>query len=235
MLSVKNLTKKYGDTTVVDKLSFTLKKGELVAILGPNGAGKTTVMRMITGFVPPTDGAVVINGVDLKINHLEAKKNIGYLPEVPPLYPEMRVDGFLRYIAKLKGLNKEKLLEALDNIIKRCSLEDVRNQFIYTLSKGYRQRVGLAQALLGDSPFLVLDEPTSGLDPAQIIEMREFVKSLKESHTILLSTHILTEVSQVCDRVLILHKGRLVGDGLIEEFSKDRSLEETYMSLVAYS
>lgn len=235
MLEVSGLTKRYGDILAVDDIGFRLEKGEVAAFLGPNGAGKTTTLRIVTGYLPPTAGAVLIGGVDLRREPTKTKRMVGYLPEVPPLYPEMRVEGYLRFVGKLKGLRKQELEKAIEEAIDRCRLKDVRKRFVYALSKGYRQRLGLAQAILGNPGLLILDEPTAGLDPAQIVDMRSFILELKGSHTILLSTHILSEAAQICNRVLIIHKGKLVGDGTLEQFATGRSLEETYMSLVAYS
>lgn len=235
MLEVTGLTKRYGDIVAIEDVGFRLEKGEVAAFLGPNGAGKTTTLRIITGYVPPSSGEVRINGVDLKRQATKAKKMIGYLPETPPLYPEMRLEGYLKFVGKLKGLKKGELEQSIEQAIERCRLQDMRRRFVYTLSKGYRQRLGLAQAIMGNPDLLVLDEPTSGLDPAQIVDMRAFILELKGSHTILLSTHILSEAAQICNRVLIVHKGKLVGDGTLEQFATGRSLEDTYMSLVAYS
>lgn len=235
MLEVTGLTKRYGDIVAIEDVGFRLEKGEVAAFLGPNGAGKTTTLRIITGYLPPSSGEVRINGVDLKHQATKAKKMIGYLPETPPLYPEMRLEGYLKFVGKLKGLKKGELEQSIEQAIERCRLQDMRRRFVYTLSKGYRQRLGLAQAIMGNPDLLVLDEPTSGLDPAQIVDMRAFILELKGSHTILLSTHILSEAAQICNRVLIVHKGKLVGDGTLEQFATGRSLEDTYMSLVAYS
>src|SRR5438309_5612378 len=210
MITVTELTKKYARHTAVDHISFEVHKGEIVGFLGPNGAGKTTTMRMLTCFLPPTSGAAQVAGFDVLEQPLEVKKRIGYLPETPPLYPEMRTAEYLSFVGKLKGLSGAELKKRIDYVCERCAIVDVRSRLIGKLSKGYRQRVGLAQAIIHNPDVLILDEPTAGLDPKQINETRDLIKSLAGDHTIILSTHILPEVEQTCERVIIINKGKLV-------------------------
>lgn len=216
MIEAQDLTRRYGDFTAVDGISFSVKEGEILGMLGPNGAGKTTTIRMITGFLPPTEGTVTVSGKDLFESPREARRELGYLPENVALYPEMRVSEYLTYRARLEGLSRAQLKEAIPVALDRCLLGDVRNQIIGTLSKGYRQRVGLATAILHNPRVLVLDEPTVGLDPKQIISIRELIRDLGREHTLLLSTHILPEVELLCDRVVIIDKGRIVAEGTPE-------------------
>ena len=210
MITVKGLTKRYARTVAVDNISFEVDKGQIVGFLGPNGAGKTTTMRMLTCFLPPTAGSANVAGFDVLENPLEVKKRIGYLPETPPLYPEMEVGDYLEFVGKLKGLSGPDLKRRVGEVCERCNVADVRTKLISKLSKGYRQRVGLAQAIIHNPEVLILDEPTAGLDPKQIIQTRELIQSLAADHTIILSTHILPEVEQTCQQVLIITKGRLV-------------------------
>lgn len=210
MIEVKNLVKKYGSHIAVDHLSFSIEKGQIYGFLGPNGAGKSTTMNIMTGYLGATEGEVIINGHDILKEPEEAKKCIGYLPELPPLYTDMRVNEYLYFAAELEGLKKEKLEEGVEKVIKLAKLQDVEMRLIRNLSKGYRQRVGLAQAMLGFPEIIILDEPTVGLDPKQIIEIRELIRNLAKDHTVILSSHILAEVSEVCDTVLIISKGKLV-------------------------
>ncbi|MBM3773828.1 MAG: ATP-binding cassette domain-containing protein [Acidobacteria bacterium] len=210
MIKVEGLTKRYARTVAVDNISFEVEKGQIVGFLGPNGAGKTTTMRVLTCFLPPTSGQVSVAGYDVLEQSLEVKKRIGYLPESPPLYPEMEVEEYLTFVGRLKGIAKSELKGRLDEVAGRCAIGDVRKKLISKLSKGYRQRVGLAQAILHNPEVLILDEPTAGLDPKQIIETRELIKSLAGNHTIILSTHILPEVEQSCERVIIISRGKLV-------------------------
>jgi ABC-2 type transport system ATP-binding protein len=212
LIEVKNVSKKFGRTTAVDQVSFEVKKGEIVGFLGPNGAGKTTTMRILTCFLPPTDGTAIVAGYDIHKDPLEVKRRIGYLPESPPLYPEMAVADYLDFVARIKGLRGPRRRERIDAVIERCAIGNVRRVLNGRLSKGYRQRVGLAQALVHDPELLILDEPTAGLDPAQIIETRGLIKSLAGEHTIILSTHILPEVSMTCQRVVIIKQGRVVAE-----------------------
>src|SRR3984885_2031141 len=210
MISVKDLTKRYARTTAVDQISFEVAKGQIVGFLGPNGAGKTTTMRMLTCFMPPSAGTAQVAGFDVLEQPLEVKKRIGYLPETPPIYPEMETAEYLKFVGKLKGLSGSKLQKRIDYVSERCAIADVKNKLLGKLSKGYRQRVGLAQAIIHNPDVLILDEPTAGLDPKQINETRDLIKGLAGDHTIILSTHILPEVEQTCEQVLIINKGKLV-------------------------
>ncbi|MCU1270313.1 MAG: transporter related [Acidobacteriaceae bacterium] len=210
MINVKELTKRYAHTTAVDHISFEVAKGQIVGFLGPNGAGKTTTMRMLTCFLPPSSGTATVAGFDVLEQPMEVKKRIGYLPETPPLYPEMETAEYLKFVGQLKGLSGAELQKRIDYVCERCSVADVRNKLLGKLSKGYRQRVGLAQAIIHNPDVLILDEPTAGLDPKQINETRDLIRSLAGSHTIILSTHILPEVEQTCEQVVIINKGKLV-------------------------
>jgi ABC-2 type transport system ATP-binding protein len=210
MITVTELTKRYARHTAVDQVSFEVQKGQIVGFLGPNGAGKTTTMRMLTCFLPPTSGMATVAGFDVLEQPFEVKKRIGYLPETPPLYPEMRTVEYLAFVGRLKGLSGIELSKRIDYVLDRCSAADVKDKLLGKLSKGYRQRVGLAQAIIHNPDVLILDEPTSGLDPKQINETRDLIKSLAGDHTIILSTHILPEVEQTCQYVLIINKGKLV-------------------------
>src|SRR5450759_4013179 len=210
MITVKGLTKRYAHTVAVDQVSFEVPQGQIVGFLGPNGAGKTTTMRMLTCFLTPSGGTANVAGFDILEQPLEVKKRIGYLPETPPIYPEMRIGEYLAFVGQLKGLAGTELRTRVDYACDRCAIADVRNKIIGKLSKGYRQRVGLAQAIIHNPDVLILDEPTAGLDPKQIIETRQLIKELAGDHTIILSTHILTEVSQTCQRVVIINKGHVV-------------------------
>jgi ABC-2 type transport system ATP-binding protein len=210
MISVSELTKKYARNTAVDHISFEVQKGQIVGFLGPNGAGKTTTMRMLTCFLPPTAGKATVAGFDVLERPLEVKKHIGYLPEAPPLYQEMRTTEYLTFVGRLKGLAGSDLKQRVEAVCERCAIADVKNKLLGKLSKGYRQRVGLAQAIIHNPDVLILDEPTAGLDPKQINETRDLIKSLAGDHTIILSTHILPEVEQTCQQVIIINKGKLV-------------------------
>ena len=210
MIKVEGLTKRYARTIAVDDISFEVEKGQIVGFLGPNGAGKTTTMRVLTCFLPPTSGKANIAGFDVQENPQEVKKRIGYLPETPPLYPEMEVIEYLDFVGQLKGIARSDIKTRVDDVVGRCALGDVRTRLIGKLSKGYRQRVGIAQAIIHNPDVLILDEPTSGLDPKQIIEIRELLKHLSGEHTIILSTHILSEVEHSCERVIIISHGKLV-------------------------
>ncbi|MEE2821511.1 MAG: ATP-binding cassette domain-containing protein [Acidobacteriota bacterium] len=210
MIEVENLTKRYGLHTAIDGVNFQVKQGEILGLLGPNGAGKTTTMRILSGFFPATDGKAIVAGFNVFDQPLEVKRRVGYLPENPPLYSEMSVDAYLRFVATIKGVARENLQSRLEKTKERCGLEKDGNRLIKHLSKGYRQRVGLAQALIHEPEVLILDEPTSGLDPRQIIEVRELIKNLGGDHTVILSTHILPEVSMTCERVIIINNGKIV-------------------------
>ena len=210
MIEVQHLTKRYGPVTAVDDVSFRVEKGEILGFLGPNGAGKTTTMRVITGYMPATEGKAVVAGFDVFTHPLEAKQRTGYLPETPPLYPDMTVREYLTFVARIKlsAATKSERAMRVDHAMKRTHVDDMANRHCGKLSKGYRQRVGLAQAIMHDPEVLVLDEPTAGLDPKQIIETRDLIRSLAGNHTIVLSTHILPEVAQTCQRVVIINRGR---------------------------
>jgi ABC-2 type transport system ATP-binding protein len=210
VIEVENLTKVFDRIKAIDGISFTVNKGEILGFLGPNGAGKTTTMRILTGYMPPTTGSARIAGMDILKDSIAIRKKIGYLPENPPLYLEMTVRSFLGFVSKIKGVPRSKRKSHIDAVIERCSLTEVRDRILGRLSKGYKQRVGLAQALINDPEILILDEPTIGLDPKQIIEVRALIKGLGGSHTILLSTHILPEVSMTCERIVIIDKGKVV-------------------------
>src|SRR5437868_10340445 len=210
MITVQNLTKRYPAKTAIDGVSFQVEKGEILGFLGPNGAGKTTTMRIITGYMPASEGTVRLDGFDVFEKPLEVRRRIGYLPENPPLYLEMSVTGYLRFVAKIKGVSKDRIAAEVNRVMERVDITDVKERIIAKLSKGYKQRVGLAQALLNDPPVLILDEPTIGLDPKQIHQIRELIKDLAGNHTVVLSTHILPEVEQTCHRVVIIDRGKIV-------------------------
>jgi gliding motility-associated transport system ATP-binding protein len=210
MITVHELTKRYARNTAVDHISFDVEKGQIVGFLGPNGAGKTTTMRMLTCFLPPTSGGATVAGFDVLEKPLEVKRHIGYLPETPPLYLEMRTTDYLAFVGRIKGLAGSELTKRVDYVLDRCAVADVKDKVLGKLSKGYRQRVGLAQAIIHNPDVLILDEPTAGLDPKQINETRDLIRSLAGDHTIILSTHILPEVEQTCQQVIIINKGKLV-------------------------
>ncbi len=210
MIKVEGLTKRYARTVAVDNISFEVDKGQIVGFLGPNGAGKTTTMRILTCFLPPSEGSANVAGFDVVSSPMEVKKRIGYLPETPPVYPEMEVGEYLNYVGRLKGISSGDIHSKVSDVVAKCSLGDVRGKLIGQLSKGYRQRVGIAQAIIHNPAVLILDEPTSGLDPKQIIEIRELLRNLAGEHTIILSTHILSEVEHSCERVIIITRGKLV-------------------------
>ena len=220
MIEVNNLVKRYGDHTAVDHLSFKIEKGKIYGFLGPNGAGKSTTMNMITGYIASTEGTVTIDGHDILDEPEQAKKCIGYLPEMPPLYFDMTVLEYMNFVADLKKIPKDKKKSMIAEVMEMVKITDMKNRLIKNLSKGYRQRVGLAQAILGYPEVIILDEPTVGLDPKQIIEIRDLIKSLKEKHTVILSSHILSEVSAVCDYVLIISRGKLVASDTPENLGK---------------
>lgn len=210
MIKVEGLTKRYARNIAVDNISFEVEKGQIVGFLGPNGAGKTTTMRVLTCFLPPTDGKVQVAGFDVTEHSMDVKKRIGYLPETPPLYPEMEVREYVEFVGKLKGVHKSELASKVDDVCERCNVADVKTKLIAKLSKGYKQRVGLASAIIHNPDVLILDEPTAGLDPEQRKETLKLIKDLAGEHTIILSTHILPEVEQTCERVIIISKGKLV-------------------------
>lgn len=219
MIDVQQITKRYGQHTAIDRVTFSVAKGEVLAFLGPNGAGKTTTMRVLTCFMPPTEGRATVAGYDCLEQPLEVKRRIGYLPETPPVYQELTVDEYLRFVGRLRGLAGAMLTAAMAREIERLGLGSVQHRLIGNLSRGYRQRVGLAQALIHDPPILILDEPTVGLDPKQIIEIRELIKSLAGSHSVILSTHILPEATAVCQRVVIISGGRIVAEDTPDRLS----------------
>ncbi|MGB3491759.1 MAG: ABC transporter ATP-binding protein [Elainellaceae cyanobacterium] len=210
MIEAEHLSKVYGSTAAIEDVTFSVEPGEILGFLGPNGAGKTTTMRILTGYLPATRGTARVAGFDVHADSMEVRRHIGYLPETPPLYPEMTVEGFLHFVARLKGISTGDRQGRVNSAIKRCNLEEKRSTMIRKLSKGFRQRVGIAQAIVHDPPVIVLDEPTVGLDPRQIIDVRNLITSLAGDHTIILSTHILPEVSATCDRVTIINRGRMV-------------------------
>ena len=210
LIEVTHLVKKYGKHVAVNDISFHVNEGEILGFLGPNGAGKSTTMNMMTGYLSSTSGSIKINGVDILENPIEAKKNIGYLPEIPPLYTDMTVKEYLTFVANLKKCKKSELKKHIAETLRRVEIEHVQNRLIKNLSKGYKQRVGLASALIGNPKLLILDEPTVGLDPKQIIEMRSLIKDLSKKHTIILSSHILSEISAICDKIMIINKGNMV-------------------------
>jgi ABC-2 type transport system ATP-binding protein len=232
MIEVANLSKRYGDLVAVRDVSFTAADGQILGFLGPNGAGKTTTMRIITGFMPATSGTVRVDGFDVFEQSTEVRRRIGYLPENPPLYNDMSTAAYLRFVARLKGLGRADGAAALERVLETCGLTGVRDRLLGHLSKGYRQRVGLAQALIHDPPVLVLDEPTIGLDPRQIIEIRSLIKTLGGKRTVVLSTHILPEVSQVCDKVVIISDGRIVVEDQLANLTRGRSLEEVFIEAI---
>jgi ABC-2 type transport system ATP-binding protein len=233
MIKVQELTKRYARTTAVDHISFEVQKGQIVGFLGPNGAGKTTTMRILTCFLPPTSGDATLAGFNVLEKPLEVKKRIGYLPESPPLYPEMDTDSYLKFVGQLKGLSGAELGKRLDYVCERCAITDVRKKLLGKLSKGYRQRVGLAQAIIHNPDVLILDEPTAGLDPKQINETRDLIKGLAGDHTIILSTHILPEVEQTCEQVIIINKGKLVATDSVQNLQNRARGAESVLVEVA--
>ena len=226
MIEISNLVKKYGDHVAVDNLSLTIEPGKIYGLLGPNGAGKSTTMNILTGYIGATSGTVKINGYDILDQPEEAKKCVGYLPELPPLYMDMTVAEYLKFVAELKKIEKKKRKEMINDAMEMTGVSDVSERLIKNLSKGYRQRIGFAQAVLGYPQIIILDEPTVGLDPKQIIEIRELIKKLGENHTVILSSHILTEISAVCDHVFIISKGKLVASDATENLINLMSTEQ---------
>ena len=220
MIEVRHLSKRYGTHLAVDDLSFSIDRGVVYGFLGPNGAGKSTTMNIMTGCLGATEGEVLIDGHNVAEEPMEAKKHIGYLPELPPLYGDMTPEEYLHFVARAKGLRREESARQIETVMEKTRIADVRKRLIRNLSKGYRQRVGIAQALLGNPEVIILDEPTVGLDPAQIIEIRELIRELGKEHTLVLSSHILSEVQAVCDSILILSKGRLVACDTAENLTK---------------
>ena len=234
MISVKELSKRYARTVAVDQISFEVTKGQIVGFLGPNGAGKTTTMRLLTCFLPPSSGTATVAGFDVLEQPLEVKKRIGYLPETPPIYPEMETTEYLRFVGRLKGLSGPALQSRIDYVCERCAIADVKNKLLGKLSKGYRQRVGLAQAIIHNPDVLILDEPTAGLDPKQINETRDLIKGLAGDHTIILSTHILPEVEQTCEQVIIINQGKLVAtDSVANLQARARGAESVVLEVAS--
>ena len=235
MIEVKSITKKFGSAYAIEDISFKIEEGEIVGLLGPNGAGKSTTMNIITGFIEPTDGEVFIDGINMIKNPRKAKKEIGYMPEGVPLYSDLTVKEFVTYMAGIKKVNRKEIKEKVNNIIEQTGLKDVQNQLTRNLSRGYKQRVSMAGALVGKPKVLILDEPTVGLDPKQIMEIRSLIKKLGKEHTVILSSHILSEVSQICDRVIIINKGKVIAidtpDNLENKVSNDNSIYVTVEDL----
>jgi gliding motility-associated transport system ATP-binding protein len=233
MIEVQQLTKRYGDLTAINNISFSVASGQILGFLGPNGSGKTTTMRIITGFMPASSGTVKVAGFDIFDESFEARKRIGYLPENPPLYNDMTVASYLRFVARIKGMRKIDIGDALDRVLMRCGLTSVTDRVTGHLSKGFRQRVGLAQAIIHNPQVLVLDEPTVGLDPQQIIEIRSLIKELSGAHTVVLSTHILPEVAQVCEKVVIISAGRVVMEDMMTNLTQGKSLEDVFLQSIS--
>jgi ABC-2 type transport system ATP-binding protein len=233
MIEVENLTKAYGDLIAVRDISFSAKTGQVLGFLGPNGAGKTTTMRIITGFLPATGGTARVDGFDIFDQPQEVRARIGYLPENPPLYNDMTVRSYLAFVARIKGLARSDIPGAVQRTIERCGLTEVGHRVLGHLSKGFRQRVGLAQALIHDPSVLVLDEPTIGLDPRQIIDIRSLIRDLSSERTVILSTHILPEVSQLCDKVVIINRGSIAVEGPLAELTAEMSLEEVFLKYIS--
>jgi ABC-2 type transport system ATP-binding protein len=229
MLETKDLNKKFGDFQAVINLNFQVKKGEILGFLGPNGAGKTTTMRMITCFIPPTSGSIFVDGMDTKEDDLAVREKIGYLPENTPLYNDMMVDEYLRFVGEIRGIRGGKLNSRIDELFSVCSLTNMARRQIGKLSKGYRQRVGLAQALITDPPLLILDEPTSGLDPNQIVEIRNLIKNMGKEKTVIYCSHILSEVSATCNNIVIINQGAIVASGTAEELTANMKKENRYI------
>ncbi len=234
MIRVEDVHKKYGDFTALHGVSFDVPKGTVMGLLGPNGAGKSTMMKIISCFMPATSGKVTVAGFDVFEEPMEVKKRVGYLPETPPLYMEMRVGEYLEYVALLKQIPKDQIPTRMDYVVEHCGLKEGMRKVIGTLSKGYRQRVGIAQALVHDPEVVILDEPTVGLDPVQIIEIRNLIKGLAQNHTVILSTHILPEVVMTCQKVVLINKGRMLADQSVDQFSgrAGGSLEQAYLKII---
>ena len=232
MIEVKNVTKKYGNFVAVDNISFTVNDGEVVGFLGPNGAGKSTTMNMITGFIEPTDGTIIVNGFDTSKQSIKAKQEIGYMPEGVPLYTDLTVKEFVTYMAELKKVPHKEKKERVANVLRETGIEDVADRLIRNLSRGYKQRVSLAGALVGDPKIVILDEPTVGLDPKQITEIRQLIKRLGKKHTVILSSHILSEVSQICEKVIIINKGKIVAIDTPENLEKETERQNVILLTV---
>ncbi len=235
MIEVKKLTKKYGNHEALRGLSFKVEKGEIVGLLGPNGAGKSTTMKILSAFMPASSGEVIVAGHNVLDDAIEVKKKVGYLPEHPPVYPELRVREYLEYVASLKQVPAHEINEKVEYVISKCGLSKRSTQIIGTLSKGYQQRVGIAQALVHSPEVVILDEPTVGLDPIQIVEIRNLIRELSKAHTVILSTHILPEVVMTCNRVLLINHGQILVDGTVESLTKGsgESIEQAYLRIVS--
>jgi ABC-2 type transport system ATP-binding protein len=233
MIEVNQLAKRYADFQAVSGITFSAKQGEIVGFLGPNGAGKTTTIRMLSTYLPPSSGSAQVAGFDILTQGDQVRKSIGYLPENPPLYTEMTVAEYLLFVAKIKGVPSRKVKEAVDRSLERCYLTNVREKLCQHLSRGYRQRVGIAQAIIHDPKVIILDEPTSGLDPKQIIEIRQLIGSLGKDHTVLLSTHILAEVSMVCTKVVIINRGKIVLENQLSDLPEGKTLEQIFLEAVS--
>jgi len=236
MIEVSGLTKRYRDITAIEDLTFQVSKGEVLGFLGPNGSGKSTTMRILTGFQPATSGTVKVAGFDVFEQPLEVKKRVGYLPENPPLYPDMTIRAYLRFVADLKGVPRKQIRDEVDRVAQAAHVDHVMDRLIANVSKGYKQRVGIAQALIGSPDILILDEPTVGLDPSQILEVRDLIRSFKGKHTIILSTHIMQEVVATCDSVLVIARGRLRARDTLESLQQKhpgKSLEEIFLELTS--
>ena len=232
MIEVRNLTKRYGDVVAIRDISFTAATGQVLGFLGPNGAGKTTTMRVITGYMPATSGTVKVAGYDIFDDSFEVRKRIGYLPESPPLYNDMTVTAYLRFVGRIRGIPKAELSDSIDRVLRTCGLAEVTDRVIGHLSKGYRQRVGLAQALIHNPGVLVLDEPTLGLDPRQIIEIRRLIQELAGERTVILSTHILPEVTQICEKVVIINEGRIAIEDTLANLTQEMTLEQVFLRYI---
>jgi ABC-2 type transport system ATP-binding protein len=228
MIEVEHLSKIYGNTAAIEDVTFSVQSGEILGFLGPNGAGKTTTMRILSGYLPATNGTAKIAGIEVHENSMAVRQKIGYLPETPPLYPDMSVEGFLKFVAEIKGVPRRNRAKRVDYALDRCNLGDRRKTLIRKLSKGYKQRVGLAQAIVHDPPVIILDEPTIGLDPKQIIDVRNLIKGLAGDHTVILSTHILSEVSMTCNRVAIINQGKIVATGSPDILTKQLAQQTSY-------
>lgn len=235
MIEIENLVKRYGEQTILNGISLTINEGEILGFLGPNGAGKSTTMNIITGYISASEGTVKIDGLDILEEPKKVKKKIGYLPEIPPLYIDMTIEEYLRFVCKIKGIERKDISKTLDKVTELVKINHYRNRLIKNLSKGYKQRVGLAQAIIGEPEVLILDEPTVGLDPKEIIEIRKLVKDLGKTHTIILSSHILSEVSAICDRVVIINKGEIVASGTPKELTKRLSYSSKLLIRVKQS
>ncbi|MDA3940956.1 MAG: ATP-binding cassette domain-containing protein [Spirochaetia bacterium] len=235
MISINNLTKYFGETAAVSDICLEIPRGQIIGILGPNGAGKTTTLRMLTGYITPTSGSVVVNGIDASTNFIEVKRHIGYLPESSPIYTDMLVYDYLKFIANIRDIPNSDIFKKFLELSDLCGIREVMHKSVSTLSKGYKQRVGLALALMGDPDILILDEPTSGLDPNQIAEIRSIIKEIGKKKTIIFSTHILSEAEATCDRVVIMNKGQLVADGTAEILKADKSGKKTTLITLEYT